>query len=236
MATPFELLGARGSNQIWMVVFTLNRREYLRQALHSIREHEPDIRILVIDNGSSDGTPEFLASALGDGIVDKVLLNRNEHVPQWQKAFNIHQAWRMLAVEPCEYLMWMDDDVLVREPFAQTAKKILATLQEEQVKIVSLLTDERQNAVHPTIAKRVIDGVEVRIKHSFNGAMVFFPAVLLREIGLPPLREGADNLSVEDWYYSRLLRQREYCIAAIDIADHMGAGDSMRVQLTGGDE
>lgn len=219
-----------------MVVFTLNRKEYLKRALLSAREYEPDIRIVVIDNGSSDGTPEFLASALGDGTVNKVLLNRHEDVPQWQKAFNIHQAFRMLAVEPCGHLVWMDDDVLVRAPFVQMAKRLLGALQEEQVKAVSLLTDERQNAVHPTIEKRVIGDVEVRIKDSFNGAMVFFPAVLLREIGLPPLREGADNLSVEDWYYSRLLQQKEYRIAAVDIADHMGAGDSMRVHIAGGDE
>lgn len=219
-----------------MVVVTINRKEHLYKALRSVKQHEPTIRILVVDNGSVDDTPELLAGMLDDGTIDKVVLNRNIDVPQWQKTFSLHQAFRVLLLEPCEYIVWMDDDVLVRKPFVDTAKTILTTLHKKKVRIVSLLTDERQNAVHPTREKLVVGSEEVRLKDSFNGAMVMLPAQFLREIGLPPLREGADNLAVEDWYYSRLLQQRGELVAAVDIADHMGAGDSMRVQVVGGEE
>lgn len=234
MAQGHEMAGIP-NGQFWLVVCTLNRKEYLAQALQSLRQYEPECRLLVVDNGSTDGTREYLARCMEDGTVNKVLLNRYTDVPQWQKAYGLQQAFRLLALEECEYVGWMDDDVRVYRPFVATVRNLLASLEKERVRLVSLLTDERQNAVHETLEHRTVDGTDVRIKNSFNGAFVCFRAELLREIGLPPLREGCDNLASEDWYYSRLFGEKKFTVAALDFAEHMGAQDSMRVQTTHGE-
>lgn len=231
MSKPFEGLGRKGGST-WAVIFTYNRKDFLEKAARSMRAAEPSIKIIVVDNGSTDGTQQTLVQLYSEGIVDKILLNRHEDVPQWQKAYNIHQVFRLLTPEECEYLVWMDDDVFVRQPFLKPAHSILEQLGSSGVALVSMLTDEDQNSIHATQEEKTIDGVHVRIKGTFNGAFVFFPAALLREIGLPPIREGSDDLSSEDWYYSRLLQSKGMKIAAVHFADHMGvAGNSMREKM-----
>lgn len=234
MAQGYEMAGTP-NGRFWLVVCTLNRKEYLARALQSLRQHEPACQLLVVDNGSTDGTREYLAQCMENGTVNKVLLNNYQDVPQWQKAYGLQQAFRLLALEECEYVGWMDDDIRVHKPFIPVVTHVLSTLQEDNVRLVSLMTDERQNEVHETLEHRSINGIDARIKRSFNGACVFFRAELLCDIGLPPLREGCDNLSSEDWYYSRLFGEKNFKIAALDFAEHMGAHDSMRVQTTHGE-
>ncbi len=216
---------------VWAVVFTYNRQELLRQALHSLRAAEPSLKIVVVDNGSSDGTQAALVDMHSEGIVDKLLLNRHEDVPQWQKSYNMHQVFRLLTMEECEAVVWMDDDVRVRRPFLEAARAIVEKLGSRDVAVVSMLTDAEQNYYHPTEQEETVDGIHVRIKSTFNGAFVFFPVLLLRSFGLPPIREGNDELASEDWYYSRMLQTKGLKVAAVDFSDHLGMNDSMRKKM-----
>lgn len=215
------------------VVITYNRREILEQTLRSINEHEPLLKILVIDNGSSDDTQQFLAQALQEGLVDRVLLNSNATIPQWQKAFNFHQAHGLLEIEPLTHLVFFDDDVKVTSPFIDRSLRLLETLKPKKVRLISLLTDQDQNDIHPTLEQIEVDGTMVRIKQSFNGAFVIFPIETLEQFGLPPIREGIDDLAVEDWYYTRRLQGLDLTVACIDNAIHLGAGSSSRELVTG---
>ncbi len=230
MSRPFDGFSHK-PGVVWAVVFTYNRQALLRQAVHSLRAVEPHIKIVVVDNGSSDGTQEALVQMYNEGAVDKILLNKHEDVPQWQKAYNMHQVFRLLAMEECESLVWMDDDVQVRRPFIRAAAAIIEQLGSQGVVLVSMLTDEEQNYYHPTEKEQTVDGVQVRVKNTFNGAFVFFPVQLLRELGLPPIREGNDELASEDWYYSRMLQTKGLKVAAVDFADHLGADASMRKKI-----
>ncbi|MDB5336757.1 MAG: wbbL 5, partial [Planctomycetaceae bacterium] len=54
--TPIQDFGCTS-----IVIVTFNQQAYTRQCLHSLREYtDEDVQIIVIDNGSSDGTVEFL--------------------------------------------------------------------------------------------------------------------------------------------------------------------------------
>ena len=194
-----------GKDATWLIICTFNRESYLEKTIKSIKEHEPLIKILVIDNGSEDSTPTKLVQWKNEGLVNKVLLNNYEEVPQWQKSFALSQGIRMLQLEEYEYLTWIDDDIEVIAPFLKFSKQVLKHPDALDVKIVNLLTDDTQESIHPTEKTIQVLGESVSIKKSLNGAFVFFKKSLLSEIGLPPTGEGINDVAVEDWYYSRLL-------------------------------
>ncbi len=218
-----------GGVAMWAIIATYTRQALLERTLRSLRKHEPDVKILVIDNGSEDDTPTFLAQACTDGLVDKVVLNKHEGVPHWQKAFNIHQAMALLSMEPLSHVIILDDDVEVSRPFIGHSLALLSRT-DVHVSLVSLLTDDEQNANHPTLQELTMGGVRVRIKETFNGAFVMMPRETLEELGLPPIREGIDVLAVEDWYWSRQLQSRGLKVACLDYAVHIGKDQSMRVE------
>lgn len=231
LVRPHREFRPAGNGKTWIVVFTLNRKEGLAQTLADLRAQEPEARILVVDNGSADGTQAFLAEALVDGRVDKILLNRAEQVPQWQKSFALAQALELLSMESFDYLAWIDDDMRVKQPFAKLCVDLLRELKARDVKLVNLLVDEVQDRIHPPLETLSLLGVEVHLKASFNGAFVFAPVELFAEWGLPPTAEGVNDFGVEDWYYTRLLQAAGGRVAAIDASTHLGYRKSHRKSL-----
>ncbi len=93
------------------------------------------------------------------------------------------------------------------------------------------MSDETQEKFHPTQRELLLAGQSVRIKSSFNGASVFVPRDFFETFGLPPIREGINDLSVEDWYYSRLIKAADGKVGVIDIAEHTAYNDSQREKV-----
>lgn len=53
-----------------IIIVTRNQLPYTRQCLQSLREHTPQkIELIIVDNGSTDGTVEFLRSLPGARII-----------------------------------------------------------------------------------------------------------------------------------------------------------------------
>ena len=95
--------------ELTAVVTTRNRLDTLRQALWSVlHQRGLDLRVVVVDNGSSDGTPQFLAS-LDDPRIDVV---RNEE-PSPGRPDGVSTSRNLgLARVTTRWLAYCDDDDL----------------------------------------------------------------------------------------------------------------------------
>lgn len=95
---------------VFAVVYTYNRKELVTQCLESIRQQSlPPERILVIDNGSTDGTRDHLAAhgLLDDPRLEYIRLDANTGAAGGLRA-GITHAFR----RGCEWVWVMDDDVI----------------------------------------------------------------------------------------------------------------------------
>ncbi|MFI5202709.1 MAG: glycosyltransferase, partial [Candidatus Kapaibacterium sp.] len=200
-----------------------------------LRKHEPKLPILVIDNGSKDGTPEALTQMLLDGRIQKVLFNTHEDVPQWQKAFALKQGLKLLAMEYPAYIVWLDDDLEVTRPFVKEGIALLDALQRIKVKVINMTDNEEEERNHPTIERVNVTlfGVveEIKIRPTFNGQFNICPAEFFRELGYPPIAEGISELAGEDWFYSRQLQNKGYRVAVFPAAKHIGFTNSKRIEI-----
>ncbi|MGA7793703.1 MAG: glycosyltransferase family 2 protein [Candidatus Acidiferrales bacterium] len=73
------------NNTVSVVILTHNNKDLLRKSLsHALRLQWPDIEVIVVDNVSSDGTPEMVQQEFGGAVrlirrtVDSITAGRNE--------------------------------------------------------------------------------------------------------------------------------------------------------------
>jgi|GEM_PF-536456 GT2 family glycosyltransferase len=215
-----------GDPSTWAVMFTYDRKGMAIRAIETLRQFEPALPLLVIDNGSKDGTPEMLTQMLRQGTIQKVLFNTHEDVPQWQKSFALKQALKLLAMENPLYLVWLDDDLEITRPFVKEGIALLDTLREERVKVINMTDSEVEERNHPTIKRVRVErfGIseEIKIRPTFNGQINLFSTEFFREAGYPPIAEGITDWGLEDWFYSRRLIDLDYRAAVFVAAVHHG--------------
>jgi len=216
----------------WVVVTSYNRHEDLKKTILSIRENEPDVKILVVDNGSDTETIELLYLLKKEAVIDKLLLNTKADVPQWQKSFSMAQAMNVLSVEHIQGgITWIDDDVIVKKPWIKISELIIEKLHKENIKIITCHNDQLQERFHPTEAIIPFHGYSIHLKSTFNGSFFYTPLSFLEIAGLPPFSEGYSAASVEDCYYSRRLMSYGWKVATIDCSTHIGYTNSHREKL-----
>jgi GT2 family glycosyltransferase len=108
------LITVGGEPSMWLgvyaVIYTYNRKELLAQCLASVQSQtmSPE-RIIVIDNGCSDGTQDYLAERgmLADRRIEYVRLEKNTGAAGGLRA-GISHAFR----RGCAWAWVMDDDVI----------------------------------------------------------------------------------------------------------------------------
>lgn len=102
------------------IVVTYNRKELLAGCLDAIlRQTRPVDRLIVVDNCSNDGTPEFLSDHgfLKKPVFDYVRLEEN-----LGSAGGFHAGMERAYTQGFQWLWVMDDDGL---PFADTLSRLL---------------------------------------------------------------------------------------------------------------
>jgi len=233
ISKPFQdFHNKQGEAYNWAVVTSYNRYKDLENTLLSIRRYEPKIKILVIDNGSEKNTIDLLYRFQKQNLIDKLLLNTNKDVPQWQKSFSMAQAMKLLSLENIQSgITWIDDDMIIKKPWIHISESIIENFSKEKIKIVTCHNDQVQEKIHPTEQIISFKGYSIHLKSSFNGSFFYTPISFLSTAGLPPFSEGYSEASVEDWYYSRRLMEKGWKVATIDCADHIGYDISHREKL-----
>lgn len=150
---------------------TFNRLEFTRQAIESLATAGMPYVLTVVDNGSADGTPEYLAQLKMQGIVKNlILLPENIGVA---KAQNL--AW---AMEPdARYYLKYDNDIVMKKPgwlkaMAEVAEKL------PELGVAAYSFEPR------TYPLKDIRGVRVRPKDaSLGGACFLVPKNTERMLG-----------------------------------------------------
>lgn len=96
-----------------IVVVSFNRLPYLRTTLNSIRATtaREDYELLVVDHGSTDGSAEALRDLANRGIVDKLILCRENRGTS--AGFNLGFAF---ASPSTRYLIKLDSDIDILTP------------------------------------------------------------------------------------------------------------------------
>ncbi len=228
LAKPVEEFSSAGVKRDWAVVISYNRPHLLKTTAESMRHHEPELAVLVVDNGSDRDTLKQLLELREQGLVDKLLVNTHDAVPQWQKSFALCQAFKLLTLEGVASLTVADDDMLVEKSWLRDAH---ALCHWRDVRLVCLHHDPLQAISHATERVELLAGEEVYIKSSFNGAFFYVQPAVLRELGYPPVGEGLSMAGAEDWFYSRQLAARNWKVATIQRAVHLGYDVSIRERL-----
>ena len=94
--------------KVTALVVTRNRRDLLRQSLAAVRgQTRPPDNVIVVDNASTDGTPEMLAGEFGDVAVLELPTNQGG-------AGGFHEAMRAGYATGADWLWLLDDDSFPR--------------------------------------------------------------------------------------------------------------------------
>lgn len=104
-------------NQATVVITTRNRKEELSQALASVMSQDVPLDVLVIDDGSTDGTSDMIAAQF-----PAVVVHRDETSQGY-----IVQRNRAAAIVTTPYIVSIDDDAVFTDP--GTVRQALAEIE-----------------------------------------------------------------------------------------------------------
>lgn len=92
------------SRPITVLVLNFNGRKYLKQCLNSLLATDyPNLKIIVIDNGSTDGSAEFITSN-----YPNVKVIKHDHNYGYARAYNL-----VIDAIQSEYIVLLNNDILV---------------------------------------------------------------------------------------------------------------------------
>jgi glycosyl transferase family 2 len=109
-----------GPPPVSIVLATYNRRDWLRLAMDSVLDQTyHDVELLVMDDGSTDGTPELLDEYSRRNPPERFRYSRHENMGQ---ARTLNRGYEMARGEVLGYLS--DDDLLARGAVARLMEEL----------------------------------------------------------------------------------------------------------------
>jgi GT2 family glycosyltransferase len=106
------------TKNIFIVIPVHNRKHFTRACLLSIRKQTlPNFKVIVVDDGSTDGTGEMIE----EGFPDVILLKGDDNL-WWTGDTNIGVEYALEQADHDDYiyLHCMYDDTIVRPAYLQT--------------------------------------------------------------------------------------------------------------------
>ena len=175
------------NKSIAIVVVTYNRKVLLKEALEAIaNQNVKDVKVIVVDNASTDGTKEYIAEALKDSRFS--YLNTGVNLGgAGGFNFGIKEAVKL----GCDYIWIMDDDCIVHK---DSLEKLLQFAKEKDddfgfLSSVVKWTDGsvcRMNIQKYSLKNQVTDfetnGQKIKMATFVS---LFFKRSVVEDVGLP---------------------------------------------------
>ncbi len=154
-------MAVKYNQTIDIVVITWNSYKYLKACLDSIKNYTKDVnyRLIIVDNGSIDRTPEYLNKIRRKGF----LVRRNKTNLGYPRALELGYK-----LSKSDYVCLMNDDVIVSPDWLTNLVKVM----EENLD-VGILGPVRPGAnfVHPytkELSKTVLEESKIKYKTPLN--------------------------------------------------------------------
>ncbi len=197
------------NKSVIVVIVTYNRRELLKKSITALLNQNYDnLKILVVDNNSTDGTCEYIGDVVDDEKI--IYINTGENLGG---AYGFYFGIKNAITIGCDYIWLMDDDCIVNK---NTLSNLLSFAKEKQdnfgyLSSVVNWTDGsicKMNVQRLSISKKVSDfNKNQNIKIASFVSMLIKPSTVL-EVGLP-IKEFF--IWGDDWEYTYRISKKFDC-------------------------
>ncbi len=151
------------------VILSYNRKETLRETLKELLLYPLDFEIIVVDNGSNDGTPEMIKKEFPD--IKLISLSKNIGVSAYNKGFFTAKG---------KYILVLDDDSF---PLEGTVEKMIEEFEKDP-EIGAVALDVRNYYFYKNKKDKKVDSEKnSNYLIGFNGAGVGLRKSLIESIG-----------------------------------------------------
>lgn len=179
------------NNRICAVIVTYNRIDFLKGAIEALKAQTLPVDILVVNNGSSDGTKEFLDTTEGIKAI---------HQENVGGAGGFYTGIKWVVENNYDFVWVMDDDVIPSKECVKELYQYYIWLTEDKQEKVGYLCSKVTNTKgesvnlpqidmrpgptgYPEWNKYLQDGVVKITEATF--VSVFIPTKIVFEVGLP---------------------------------------------------
>lgn len=207
-----------------IVILSFNRLEYLRTTLFSLHQtvQEGHHEVIAVDNGSTDGSREFLEDARRRGWVSKALLLGTNlgNSAGYNRGF-------ALAHPDSSFLMKLDSDIKLLTPgWLEKSTEFLD--RHPGVGFVAL--NQLNQATINSLPRHTVDGVEVADFGEWTlGSAMLIPRTAFALLGGFNEQPGRTYVHDDVLYYARAARAGLSCYHLMEVmAFHQGDLDRTR--------
>ena len=149
------------SSRASVIIPTKNRYSILREAILSILQQDEPVEIIVLDDGSSDGTPDKVRAEFPDVRVESYRRSRG---PSYRR----NQGARMAQGE---FLFTIDDDCTL--PHADTIRRTIEAFDDPRIGAVTIpfININKDKDLTLTVAP---DAAQTYVTFDYYGGMIAF--------------------------------------------------------------
>lgn len=189
-------------------MFDNDRQELFRATLRSLIR--PDgVKLYILDNGSTDGTPTYVRSLGGTVISD----------PITTCGHGMNATIGLCAASGADLVVFSNDDIAWKPGALEAVERFWAEAPDDVVIAAGLMEDEFPwNTVR---GRLVSGGVTALVRDTAPGGAWTMRARDWPLIGPVPEAPGWDDVPTCD-----RLRRKGYRVCQIDLAQHLGEGRS----------
>jgi glycosyltransferase involved in cell wall biosynthesis len=169
-----------------ILITTFNRLDFLKQTVESLFQRNRSIpfRLFVIDDCSTDGTPEYLLSLLKERKADIYLSGERRGL-----AFSLNMIWRCMEqfdffLMENPYLCYLQDDIVSEEE--EWLLTVLSSYEDMKKEHEIGFFSGFHSPEHPIQETIEWDGREIYLKKSNSGKNMIGEKSFWRSIGYIP--------------------------------------------------